>query len=97
MAKVTSKLQVTIPKAVADRLGIRPGDQIDWRVEGGAVRIAPSSAATRLTFEERRALFEEAMQRQQVRNQSWWRRFGKKEAPDRDWTREELYTRGRPR
>ena len=28
MARVTSKLQVTIPKAVAEQFGIRPGDRI---------------------------------------------------------------------
>ena len=30
MAKVTSKLQVTVPKAIADHYGIRPGDEIQW-------------------------------------------------------------------
>ena len=30
MSKVTSKLQVTVPKAAAERYGIRPGDAIDW-------------------------------------------------------------------
>ncbi len=29
-ATVTSKGQVTIPKDVRDRMGIRPGDQIDF-------------------------------------------------------------------
>ena len=39
MAKVTSKLQVTVPKAIADRFGIRPGDDIEWRAEGNAIRV----------------------------------------------------------
>ncbi|WP_336810723.1 AbrB/MazE/SpoVT family DNA-binding domain-containing protein [Bosea sp. MMO-172] len=30
---VTSKGQVTIPKAVRDRLGIKPGHAVDFRVE----------------------------------------------------------------
>jgi AbrB family looped-hinge helix DNA binding protein len=30
MSKVTSKLQVTIPKAIAVKYGIRPGDQVVW-------------------------------------------------------------------
>ena len=30
MAKVTSKLQVTLPKALADQYGIEPGDEIGW-------------------------------------------------------------------
>ena len=30
MSKVTSKLQVTLPKAIAQAHGIRPGDEIEW-------------------------------------------------------------------
>jgi AbrB family looped-hinge helix DNA binding protein len=30
MSKVTSKLQITIPKALAERYGIHPGDEIDF-------------------------------------------------------------------
>ena len=97
MAKVTSKLQVTIPKAVADRLGIRPGDDVDWRVEGREARVSRSSLVGRLTREERQAMFDEMMRRQDVRNRRWWREFGKKDVADRGWTREELYTRGRAR
>ena len=33
-AKVTSKGQVTVPKAVRDALGIKEGDEIVFRVEG---------------------------------------------------------------
>jgi len=45
--KVTSKGQVTIPKVVRDRLGVRPGDEIEfvedqrgYRVE----KIVPASS-----------------------------------------------------
>src|SRR4030042_1623050 len=41
MARVTSKLQVTVPKAIADRFRIRPGDDIEWRAEGNAIRVLP--------------------------------------------------------
>ncbi len=34
MAKVTSKYQVTVPKAIAQKYGIRPGDDIDWVAAG---------------------------------------------------------------
>ena len=30
MAKVTSKFQVTVPKTIADRYSIGPGDEIEW-------------------------------------------------------------------
>lgn len=39
-AKVTSKGQVTVPKAVRDALGIQEGDEIVFRVEGRRAVIA---------------------------------------------------------
>jgi AbrB family looped-hinge helix DNA binding protein len=33
--KVTTKGQVTIPKAVRDKLGIRPGDEVDFVQNNG--------------------------------------------------------------
>jgi AbrB family looped-hinge helix DNA binding protein len=36
---ITSKGQVTIPKAVRDALGLVPGDKIEFWVEGGRVRF----------------------------------------------------------
>jgi AbrB family looped-hinge helix DNA binding protein len=94
VAKVTSKLQVTVPKAIADRFGIRPGDDIEWRAEGNAIRVllrtegeAPADRETRLRS------FDEATARQRTRDRSGRRR----RSPDRGWTREDLYDRVRPR
>jgi AbrB family looped-hinge helix DNA binding protein len=42
MAKVTSKLQVTVPKALAEKYRIRPGDRIEWEAAGDAIRVAPA-------------------------------------------------------
>jgi AbrB family looped-hinge helix DNA binding protein len=39
-AKVTSKGQVTVPKAVRDALGIKKGDEIVFRVEGNRAVLA---------------------------------------------------------
>ena len=39
-AKVTSKGQVTLPKALRQALGIREGDDIVFRVEGGRAVLA---------------------------------------------------------
>jgi AbrB family looped-hinge helix DNA binding protein len=39
-AKVTSKGQVTLPKAVRDALGIREGDELVFRVEGNRAVLA---------------------------------------------------------
>ncbi len=38
-ARVTSKGQVTIPKEVRDKLGIRPGEDIDFTEEQGVFCI----------------------------------------------------------
>ena len=37
--RVTAKGQVTIPKAVREKLGVRPGDEIEFVEEDGAVRV----------------------------------------------------------
>jgi AbrB family looped-hinge helix DNA binding protein len=39
-AKVTSKGQVTVPKAVRDALGIKEGDEVTFRVEGNRAVLA---------------------------------------------------------
>jgi bifunctional DNA-binding transcriptional regulator/antitoxin component of YhaV-PrlF toxin-antitoxin module len=41
MSKVTSKLQVSLPKALAERYGIRPGDDIKWEGAGDIIRVIP--------------------------------------------------------
>ncbi|RME96041.1 MAG: AbrB/MazE/SpoVT family DNA-binding domain-containing protein [Verrucomicrobia bacterium] len=49
ITKVTSKNTVTIPAAIARKLGIKPGSRLDWQVpEDGSdeirVRVVPSRA-----------------------------------------------------
>jgi antitoxin PrlF len=39
-AKLTSKGQITVPKAVRDRLELEPGDQVLFRLEGGRAILA---------------------------------------------------------
>ena len=39
-AKLTSKGQITVPKAVRDTLGLTPGDQVLFRVEDNRAIIA---------------------------------------------------------
>ena len=41
MAKVT-KLQVTLPKALARQYKIQPGDDILWVAAGDAIRVVPA-------------------------------------------------------
>jgi len=94
MAKVTSKRQVTVPKAVADHYGIRPGDEIQWLVAGDTIRVVPHGRrASALTSTERLRRFDLATTRQQKRNRSSRAAAGQ----ERGWSREELYRRGRAR
>ena len=39
-AKITSKGQITVPKAVRDALGVGPGDALVFRVEGDRAVLA---------------------------------------------------------
>jgi AbrB family looped-hinge helix DNA binding protein len=94
MSKVTSKLQVTIPKAVAERHRIRPGDEIRWVSAGDAIRIEVGDVLPRLSREERLKLFDESIRRQRRRQAG---RKYPKEPRDRGWKREDLYDRARPR
>ena len=88
MAKVTSKLQVTLPKALAVRYGIRPGDEIEWQSAGDGIRMVPKALATRPGLAFRRRLFDLATERQRQRERE--RPLPREEGP-RDWTREDLY------
>lgn len=36
MPRITRKGQVTIPKKIRDSLGLKPGSEVDFKVEGGA-------------------------------------------------------------
>jgi bifunctional DNA-binding transcriptional regulator/antitoxin component of YhaV-PrlF toxin-antitoxin module len=89
---VTSKLQVTIPKVIAQRYGIEPGVQIEWLPAGEAIRVVPHADLQRAPDRERRlALFDRATERQRLRPAR-----GSREAAttERGWRREDLYARG---
>ena len=95
MAKVTSKLQVTVPKALAERYGIQPGDDIRFEDAGEIIRVLPAGAdapAEGLDIEARLRLFDAATARQREREAGRPAR----RARARGWTRKELYERGRP-
>jgi AbrB family looped-hinge helix DNA binding protein len=94
MSKVTSKLQVTLPKALAERFGIRPGDEVELEAMEGAIRILVPARAVPLDREERLHLFDRATARQRKREA---RRGPVSPAKDRGWKREDLYDRGVPR
>lgn len=66
MAKVTSKFQLTVPKAIADQYGIRPGDKLEWVPAGDAIRVVVAKPQRRQgrTIHERLTLFDQATDRQ---------------------------------
>jgi bifunctional DNA-binding transcriptional regulator/antitoxin component of YhaV-PrlF toxin-antitoxin module len=91
---VTSKLQVTVPKKLAQQYGIRPGDEIEWAASGDAIRFTPRSAGqpdSPPSIAERLRLFDAATER--------LRRAASKRRPhqsrNRGWERKDLYDRGR--
>lgn len=91
MSKVTSKLQVTIPKAIAAAFGIAPGDTLAWIPAGDGIRVVPDTRADDDPIRRRLALFDEATRRQEARKKPASRLRGPRE---RGWSREELYDRG---
>ena len=67
---MTSKLQVTVPKALAARYEIQPGDEIRFEEAGDMIRIVPLSTETSkdgLDVNERLALFDAATEKQKER------------------------------
>ena len=93
MAKVTSKYQVTLPRAIAQRFSIRPGDEIDWTPAGDSIRVTPASVKQVPDDRQSRLrLFDAASERERRRKAT-----PAGQARNRGWTREDLYRRGRTR
>lgn len=91
---MTSKLQVTIPKSLAERCRISPGDDIEWAAAADGIRLTPADARPRgLSTEARLELFDAATARQAKRQ----RKKRVTRSLDRGWTRDELYDRDRSR
>jgi AbrB family looped-hinge helix DNA binding protein len=94
MAKVTGKLQITLPKALADRCGIRVGDELEIRGVGRSIQIDRRARQdSNVLVADRLAQFDSATRRQRARQTG----RARVSARSRGWTREDLYTRGRTR
>ena len=92
MSRITSKLQVTIPKHVADLFGLAPGAEIEWIPEGSSLRVLVPGSRPVPSVPERLALFDAASERLRARGPVPAGAL----VEDRGWSREELYgTRGR--
>ena len=51
--RITSKGQVTIPQAIREKAGLMPGAEVEFTLDGGAVRIARARPAKGPTRGER--------------------------------------------
>ena len=98
MSKVTSKLQVTLPKVLAEQLGIKPGDEIDWEIAGDVMRVIPAANKRRDVKKDglslRLRVFDLATRRQKQREKSLDPALFRTAKAGRGWIREQLYTRG---
>ncbi|MBW2734774.1 MAG: AbrB/MazE/SpoVT family DNA-binding domain-containing protein [Deltaproteobacteria bacterium] len=93
---MTSKLQITLPKALASKFGIKPGDEIEWRAASDRIHLVPPPAQRhRLSAEERLELFDRATERATDRVRADHVTVSR--AAERGWTREDLYDRDRSR
>ena len=96
MSKVTRKLRVTGPKALAERYRIRPGEEIRFEEADENTRVVPVVAALSrecLDVDARLRLFDAGTSRQRERESERPRR----RSNTRAWTREALYEHGRSR
>jgi AbrB family looped-hinge helix DNA binding protein len=85
---VTSKNQVSIPKAIAQRHAIRPGTELEFVSMGDAIRVTKKDRSKqRLSTEERARIFDRIWQRIRTK-----RPDPKVREPNaRGWSREDLY------
>jgi AbrB family looped-hinge helix DNA binding protein len=101
MPRITSKLQITIPKRLAEQVGLGPGDEVEFLAAGDGIRMVPAgkSRVGGLSTAERLRLFRAATERQQARDKArpLERVEGERVEGGRGWTRAELYTRAKPR
>jgi bifunctional DNA-binding transcriptional regulator/antitoxin component of YhaV-PrlF toxin-antitoxin module len=91
MSRVTSKLQVTLPKAIADLHHIQPGTEIQFESAIDCIRIYIGKSRSTLPLEEKLRLLGEARTRQQLRNENFHRTT---KPLRRGWKRDDLYQRG---
>lgn len=97
---MTSKLQLTIPKAIAEAHGIAPGMELEFESADDVIRLRVAASATGTqasasATQHRLRAFDDATRRQAQRDAN----FRAKHADlissvERGWTRESLYDRG---
>ncbi len=95
MTRVTGKLQITLPKRLAQAFGIRVGDEVELVASGRHIAILPpGSVPQTVPVEDRLREFDQATERQRQREQRDARTMAEP-GQGRGWTREGLYDRNR--
>lgn len=90
MSKVTSKFQVTLPRTLARAHRLTPGKALSFESSGNGIRLVPQAMPGRRNRPNAVALFDQATERQAVRNRALLQRL-EGISTGRGWTRDELY------
>ncbi len=96
MSRVTSKLQVTIPKKIAREYGIEPGSDVVFEPAGEVIRLRTIVDEKELLEDDadfRLRLFDRTTARQKKRNTKLMKSMSDV-LTGRGWRREDLYGRG---
>jgi bifunctional DNA-binding transcriptional regulator/antitoxin component of YhaV-PrlF toxin-antitoxin module len=89
MVRVTNELQATIPRAIAERYGIKPGQEIEWLEVGDVILVVPPAGRSGIPDRKRRLdLFDRATERQRDREAA---RGQRPRGIDRGWRRAYRY------
>lgn len=91
MSKITGKFQVTLPKRLVITYGMKVGDDVEFCADGDRITLRPAPRKA-LDRTHRLREFDRATERQRSRQ----RAHPLPAAKDRGWSRDQLYSRGRP-
>lgn len=86
MSRVSSRFRVALPKSLARRCGVRPGDEIRWEAVGDVIRLVLRARKVHSRdIDKRISSFDQASKRQAERERN--------QQAVRGWSREDLYDR----
>jgi AbrB family looped-hinge helix DNA binding protein len=84
--RITSKGQVTIPKAIREKLGVKPGDEVEFVEVDGQISVRPigkvDAAAERLAaFERYLDGLKEMRAKGLLAEEDWWKDIRDQDIP----------------
>lgn len=96
MAKVNRKLQISLPQRIAEQYGIAPGDEVEFQPAGDVIHLVPAGRRVKSQWSpgERLRQFDAATARQREREKHM--KLPAVPTAERDWRREDFYTRRKP-